>query len=100
MNIVLPENITGHWLWSDPQKFQWWIMLLQQVATKPCVAEIRGKRIKVGYGELVTTQGELAKLWKTTTATAQAFLRKLESNGLIRRKVDARLTQLSICNCG
>lgn len=59
---------------------------------------VRGVVCKFGFGELVTTQGELAKLWGTTTEKAQAFLRKLESKGEIRRKTDAKLTRITICN--
>ena len=93
MKIQLPENIDQHWLWSDPVKFQWWLQLFGESERN-----VRGVVGKFGYGELVTTQGELAKLWKTSTEKAQAFLRKLESKGEIRRKTDAKLTQITICN--
>ena len=98
MKIQLPENIDQHWLWSDPVKFQWWLQLLGEVGDGECERTVRGVVCKFGYGELVTTQGELAKLWKTSTEKAQAFLRKLESKGEIRRKTDAKLTQITICN--
>lgn len=98
MKIQLPENIDQHWLWSDPVKFQWWLQLLGEVGDGECERTVRGVVCKFGYGELVTTQGGLAKLWKTSTEKAQAFLRKLESKGEIRRKTDAKLTQITICN--
>ena len=98
MKIQLPENIDQHWLWNDPVKFQWWLQLLGEVGDGECERTVRGVVCKFGYGELVTTQGELAKLWKTSTEKAQAFLRKLESKGEIRRKTDAKLTQITICN--
>lgn len=98
MNIQLPENINQHWLWSDPIKFQWWLQLLNLVGDGESERTVRGVVCKFGFGEIVTTQGELAKLWGTTTEKAQAFLRKLESKGEIRRKTDAKLTRITICN--
>lgn len=98
MKIQLPENINQHWLWSDPVKFQWWLQLLEEVGDGDCERTVRGVVCKYGFGELVTTQGELAKLWKTSTEKAQAFLRKLETKGEIRRKTDAKLTRIIVCN--
>lgn len=98
MEIQLPENIHQHWLWSEPIKFQWWIQLLNLVGDGDSERTVRGVVCKFGFGEIVTTQGELAKLWGTTTEKAQAFLRKLESKGEIRRKTDAKLTRITICN--
>lgn len=99
MVFQLPENINQHWLWKDdPTKFQWWLLLLREVGDGETERMVRGVVCKYGFGELVTTQGELAKLWGTTTEKAQAFLRKLESKGEIRRKTDAKLTRIIICN--
>lgn len=99
MKYQLPDNIDQHWLWKDdPAKFQWWLLLLREVGDGETERLIRGVVCKFGFGELVTTQGELAKLWGTTTEKAQAFLRKLESKGEIRRKTDAKLTRIFICN--
>ena len=71
---------------------------LREVGDGETQRMVRGVVCKFGFGELVTTQGELAKLWGTTTEKAQAFLRKLESKGEIRRKTDAKLTRIFICN--
>ena len=99
MKYQLPDNIDQHWLWKDdPAKFQWWLLLLREVGDGETERMVRGVVCKFGFGELVTTQGELAKLWGTTTEKAQAFLRKLESKGEIRRKTDAKLTRIFICN--
>lgn len=98
MQFTIPEYIYSHWLFEDPVKFQWWLKLLSLVAGEDCVMTVRGVERKCGYGQLVTTQGELAKHWKTSTEKAQAFLRKLETNGEISRKTDAKLTQITICN--
>lgn len=99
MKYQLPDNIDQHWLWKDdPAKFQWWLLLLREVGDGKTERLVRGVVCKLGFGELVTTQGELAKLWGTTTEKAQAFLRKLESKGEIRRKTDAKLTRIFICN--
>lgn len=99
MKYQLPDNIDQHWLWKDdPAKFQWWLLLLREVGDGETQRMVRGVVCKFGFGELVTTQGELAKLWGTTTEKAQAFLRKLESKGEIRRKTDAKLTRIFICN--
>ena len=99
MKYQLPDKIDQHWLWKDdPAKFQWWLLLLREVGDGETERMVRGVVCKFGFGELVTTQGELAKLWGTTTEKAQAFLRKLESKGEIRRKTDAKLTRIFICN--
>ena len=80
MKYQLPDNIDQHWLWKDdPAKFQWWLLLLREVGDGETERMVRGVVCKFGFGELV-------------------FLRKLESKGEIRRKTDAKLTRIFICN--
>lgn len=98
MRIILPHDITEHWLWSDPIKFQWWILLLQQVSESECKVVKAGKTFVLRRGEILTSKGELAKLWHTTPDCARSFLRMLESHGEIIKcpKVDPKLTQLKV----
>ena len=98
MRVLIPQNIKEHWLWSDPVKFQWWLLLLDKVAEEDCVIRTDGEDYPCKRGQYITTQGKLAKLWGTTPATAQGFLRKLERLGEVRRNPDAKLTQITICN--
>ena len=98
MEVRLPSNISEHWLWRDPVRFLWWILLLQNVAEEDKNVCVNGVKVKCRKGQLITTQSTLAKLWHTSTPTAQGFIRKLEQMGEISRKVDAKLTQITVCN--
>ncbi len=98
MEVKLPSNISEHWLWKDPVRFQWWILLLQNVAEEDVDVCVNRVKIKCKSGSLITTQGTLAKIWNTSTPKAQGFIRRLEQMGEISRKVDAKLTQITICN--
>ena len=98
MKYQLPAYIYGHWLFSDPVKFQWWLRLLSMICDKDSVIEIKGVRKRCVRGSVFTTQGELAKAWGTTCDKVQAFLRKLESKGEIKRKTDAKLTEIKVLN--
>lgn len=98
MRVLIPQNIKEHWLWSDPIKFQWWLLFLNIVAEDDCVIRAKGEEFPCKRGQCITTQGKLAKLWGTTTPKAQAFLRKLEQMGEVRRNSDAKLTQITVCN--
>ena len=98
MKYQLPAYIYGHWLFSDPVKFQWWLSLLSMICDKDSVIEIKGVRKRCVRGSVFTTQGELAKAWGTTCDKVQAFLRKLESKGEIKRKTDAKLTEIKVLN--
>ena len=98
MKYQLPAYIYGHWLFSDPVKFQWWLRLLSMICDKDSVIEIKGVRKRCVRGSVFTTQGELAKAWGTTCDKVQAFLRKLESKGEIIRITDAKLTEIKVLN--
>ena len=98
MKYQLPAYIYGHWLFSDPVKFQWWLRLLSMICDKDSVIEIKGVRKRCVRGSVFTTQGELAKAWGTTCDKVQAFLHKLESKGEIKRKTDAKLTEIKVLN--
>lgn len=100
MEVKLPSNISGHWLWKDPVRFQWWILLLQNVAEEDVEIVMYGKRHIVSRGCIIVTEGELAKLWSTTPNTAKGFMRKLIKMGELERRPngDRKLTELFVCN--
>ncbi|MCM1076269.1 MAG: hypothetical protein NC411_02790 [Bacteroides sp.] len=100
MEIKLPSYISEHWSWTDPVRFQWWIMLLKMAAESDKEVIRNGKKILLHRGEIIVTQGEIAKLWNISIDTAKGFIRKLISTGDAERRpnADPKLTHLYLTN--
>jgi len=97
--VLTPEIVNDAWFTEKPQRLLWWSQLVMYAATRDnTIMSLRGKKYKVKRAELITTRGELAKMWRTTRDTARRFIGNLEQRDYIRLKTDSDLTQITICN--
>lgn len=97
--VLTPEIVNDTWFTDKPQRLLWWSKLVMSAATKDGTTVIlRGKKYKVKRAMLITTRGELAKMWKCTRDVARRFVENLEEKGCVRLKFDPVLTQITVCN--
>ena len=98
MAIILTSEIRNHWLWKEPERFQWWLDLLLLSADEDCVETHRGQNYECRKGQVVATLSMLAERWKTTRSIVRRFLEKLVREGLIRHSCGTNLAQITICD--
>ena len=98
MNIYLTSDIQTHWLWKDPQRFQWWLDLQLQAATEEKTIVYRGQNYICQKGQVFATLSTLAERWKTTRSVVRRFLEKLAKENMIRHNPGTDMAQITICN--
>ncbi len=98
MNIYLTSDIQNHWLWKDPQRFQWWLDLQLQAATEEKTIVYRGQNYICQKGQVFATLSTLAERWKTTRSIVRRFLEKLAQKNMIRHNPGTDMAQITICN--
>lgn len=97
--VLSPDIVADSWFTEKPQRLLWWAQLVMSAAAKNgTIVSVRGRTYKANVGMVVTTRGELAKMWRTTRDIARRFVENLEQKGLVRLKSDPILTQITICN--
>lgn len=96
--IAIDRRIKDHWIWAEPERFQWWIDLLLS-------ANFEDKNVVIGNNVIVCRRGECvqsllswAKHWKTSKDVVRSFFRKLESDGMIKHENLGFTTRISIVN--
>ena len=79
------EDDMTHWLWDQPQRYQWWLEIRFRAATKTGVRYVGGTniRVNVNRGEWPVTISYLSNHWHSDDGAVKAFLEVLEGDGLI-----------------
>lgn len=79
------EDDMTHWLWDQPQRYQWWLEIRFRAATRPGVRYVGGTniRVNVSRGEWPVTISYLSEHWHCDDGAVKAFLEALEGDGLI-----------------
>ncbi len=97
--IKISRSIVKHWLWLDAQRLQWWIDLIMMANWEDREWIDNTHRFTLHRGQLVASIVFLAKRWKKAKNTVGLFLRQLQDEGMIERKVLYRQTPIiTICN--
>ena len=87
--IIISRAIRGHWIWKDPERLKWWIDLIFMANFDAVTEVVSGQRIPCERGQFATTLANLAKNWKADYHQVYRFMRKLESDGMIRMDSDS-----------
>jgi hypothetical protein len=96
--IALHRKIRDHWIWKDPEKFQWWVDILME-------CNHTNQKVLFGYETLECNRGQSlnsldtwAKRWRVDTGRVRRFFELLENEKMIRRENVKKTTRLTICN--
>ncbi|MDE6841961.1 MAG: hypothetical protein K2J24_00365, partial [Muribaculaceae bacterium] len=87
-----------HWLWDQPQRYQWWLEIRFRAATRPGVRYVGGTNIRanVNRGEWPVTIAYLSNHWHSDDGAIKAFLEALEGDGLIECKREKLVTFIKV----
>lgn len=96
--IKIHRDLANHWIAQDMEKLGRWLDLLMFASHKENKVLMGGKLVEVKRGQMIASCDFLAKRWKCSKSTVSTFLDLLESDGMIERCTERKITHLTICN--
>lgn len=92
------EDDMTHWLWDQPQRYQWWLEIRFRAATRPGVRYVGNTnyRVNVKRGEWPVTISYLSEHWHSDDGAIKSFLEALVGDGLITINKSGLVTILSV----
>lgn len=95
--IKIHRDIATHWIFQDECKFKWWIDLLLMASYEDNKQLVGDRLIEVKRGQMIVSLSFLSKRWGKAKGTILKFLELLESDHMIDRFTDRKVTILTIC---
>ena len=95
--IKIYRDIQRHWIFQDAEKFKWWIDLILLANFEDSKVLVGERLIELKKGQLIVSLSFLSKRWGKAKATILKFLELLESDQMIDRCTDRKVTILTIC---
>lgn len=96
--ISLHRKVKEHWLWKDPQKFQWWIDILLSVNHTACKVNLGNDLIDCGVGQSVKSLQTWAFEWRVSKDTVRNFFKLLEKDKMVKLENVKISTRITVCN--
>ena len=97
--IKISTDIAKHWIWNDAERLKWWIDMLFMASFEDKKVIEDTHLITIKKGQFIASVAFLCKRWGKSHPTIIKFLKVLESDGMICRKVLYRQTPIiTICN--
>ena len=84
--IKVHRKLKDHWIWSDPVKFQWWLIMLLEVNHKSNKINLGFTIFEVKRGQSAKSLRTWADLFNSNTKTVSMFFSMLESDGMITKE--------------
>ena len=96
--IKIHREITEHWIFQDSEKFRWWVDMLFLASYEDNKMLVKNQIANVKRGQFIGSLSFLAKRWCVSRDRVAAFLKLLQSDGMIIKESDKNITQITICN--
>lgn len=96
--IKIHRKIQNHWLWSNPEYFQWWIDILMQCNFEPKKILIKNVLLECNRGECLYSYSTWALRWKCSKSKAVRFLQMLQKDNMVCLKNETVTIRLTVCN--
>jgi hypothetical protein len=99
--LKIYRSFYSHWLWEERRSFskaEAFLDLLQLAAIVPTKRMVSGSLIELEQGELVGSVRYLGDRWTWGKDKVAAFMKMLESDGMIRRVTRHGETVVILCN--
>lgn len=96
--IKIHRDLANHWVAQDMEKLGRWLDLLMFASHKDNKVLMGGRLIDVKRGQMIASCDFLAKRWRCSKSTVSAFLDLLESDNMIERCTERKITHITICN--
>jgi hypothetical protein len=94
--IALPRDIERYWIWADARRFKMWIHLVFSAKWEDSMTIIGNTQVKLKRGQVAVSTRELMRQWGCCCEMATAFLRNLETSGMITREINKQYSIISI----
>lgn len=95
--ILLHRQIKENWIFSNAEKFKWWIDILLSVNHTDNKLLIKNTLIDCGRGQSIKSLETWAKEWGVTKKTVHAFFKLLESDGMLVTENLHLTTRITVC---
>ena len=96
--IKIHRDIAKHWISQDMEKLGRWLDLLILASFEDNKVLVGDKLIEVKRGQMIASCDFLAKRWGCSKSTVSKFLELLESDNMVERHTERKITKLTICN--
>lgn len=96
--ITLHRQVKEHWIWSDPQKFQWWIDILLRANHKDNKILFNGELTTIERGSFHTSEVKLSEQWNVSRNRVRRFLSLLEEDEMIATNRTTNGTTIKVLN--
>ena len=96
--IKIHRDIAKHWISQDMEKLGRWLDLLILASYEDNKVLVGDKLIEVKRGQMIASCDFLAKRWGCSKSTVSKFLELLESDNMVERYTERKITKLTICN--
>lgn len=96
--IKIHRDIATHWISQDMEKLGRWLDLLVLASFEDNKVLVGDKLIEVKRGQMIASCDFLARRWGCSKSTVSKFLELLESDNMVERYTERKITKLTICN--
>lgn len=90
--IMINRSITHHWLWYDAEWLKCWLDLLLMASTEDHKVMSDGYTFMLRKGQILASLQFFVDRWHKSKPTVIKFMKKLESENMIRRETLFRRT--------
>lgn len=81
--IKIHRKLKDHWIWSDPIKFQWWLLMLLEANHKTSKIQLGNQLYEVKRGQSAKSLRTWASIFGCSPKTVSAFFKMLESDKML-----------------
>lgn len=96
--IKIHRDISKHWISQDMEKLGRWLDLLIFASYEDNKVLVGDRLIELKRGQMIASCDFLAKRWGCSKSTVSKFLELLESDNMVERCTERKITKLTICN--
>lgn len=96
--IKIHRDIAKHWISQDMEKLGRWLDLLILASFEDNKVLVGDRLIEVNRGQMIASCDFLARRWGCSKSTVAKFLELLESDNMVERCIERKITKLTICN--
>ena len=96
--IRLHRQVTEHWIWKDPVKFQWWVDMLLMANHADAKVNIGNELYECKRSQSILSLKSWGERWGVSKDTVRNFFVLLSKDNMIVSENLQKSTRITICN--
>ena len=96
--VSVHRKIMECWVWEKPLYLKAWLAIILSANHREVKIPFDGKIITIQKGQFITSRRKLMEQWGCSINTVKEILDVFESDGMIERKSDHRMTLITVNN--